>query len=199
MSDQVNDQASDQVDDQASNQTNDQVEIPTIPSTNWDQRFLSLAKHIASWSKDPSTQCGAVIVKGNRLDGGGKRIVSVGYNGFPQGVTDTTDRLNSRDVKYKMVLHAEDNAIMFAKEDLSGCTIYTWPIPPCARCAGKIIQSGIHRVVAPEADEDRMSRWGDDFKLADEMYDEAGVDVWTVSAVGWIGLVGVGRVGLDDR
>ena len=51
---------------------------------NWDKRFLNLATEVASWSKDPSTQAGAVIV------GPDKRIISVGFNGFPMGMPDTS-------------------------------------------------------------------------------------------------------------
>lgn len=70
----------------------------------WHHRFLSLAKHVAGWSKDPSTKVGCVIAKD-------KRIVSVGYNGFPEGIRDTYERLNNRELKYQIVQHAEENAI----------------------------------------------------------------------------------------
>lgn len=136
----------------------------------WDRRFINLATHIAGWSKDPSTKCGAVIVDG-------KRIVSLGFNGFPQGVVDHDDRLNNRDVKYKMVLHAEVNALLFANKDLSDCTIYVSPMPPCSRCAAQIIQAGIKRIVTMKPSEDALSRWGDDFKVAETMYKEAGVEL----------------------
>lgn len=136
--------------------------------TNWNQRFINLAKHYASWSKDPSTKCGAVITKG-------KIQVSQGYNGFPQYVSDSSLRLNNRAIKYPMVIHAETNAILFAKCDLVGCAIYVWPMAPCARCAGLIIQSGIKTVYAPKANEEQLSRWGTEIKLAREMYLEVGV------------------------
>ena len=73
----------------------------------WDKRFLELAKHISGWSKDPSNQVGAVIVN---LE---KKIVAVGYNGFPKGVADD-DRLSYRDKKYDIILHAEENALITA-------------------------------------------------------------------------------------
>jgi len=132
----------------------------------WTQRFLDLAKLVASWSKDPSTKCGAVIVDQRN------RIVSLGYNGFPAGVDDTMERLADRDVKLKMVRHAEINAIQFATRDLSGCTMYTWPVPPCAQCAGAIIQAGISRVIAPKPSDDFATRWADDLKLMREMFAE---------------------------
>lgn len=105
----------------------------------WDKRFLSLAQHIAQWSKDPSTKVGAVIVDQNR------RIVSTGYNGYPKGVSDTIDT-DEREIKYKKVIHAEKNAILFAKQDLTGCTLYVTH-HPCSQCAGYILQSGISHVV----------------------------------------------------
>ena len=137
--------------------------------TNWDRRFLDLAHHIAGWSKDPSTRCGAVVTDG-------KRIVSMGFNGFPQGVEDTRDRLDNREKKYRLVLHAEQNALSFANRDLSGCTIYVYPMPPCSRCAAQIIQAGIKRIVTQRPDADKLERWQEDFELANEMYRETGVD-----------------------
>jgi dCMP deaminase len=133
----------------------------------WDKRFLDLALFISGWSKDPSTRCGAVITRGNR-------IISLGFNGFPSGVHDD-GRLEDRETKYKMVLHAEDNALLFAKQDLTGCTIYTQPFPPCSRCAGKIIQSGITKVIAPTESPELWNRWRDDLTLASDMFREAGV------------------------
>ncbi len=136
---------------------------------NWDQRFLGLAQHIAGWSKDPSTQCGAIVTLG-------KRIVSLGFNGFPKGVEDTSERLENRETKYRLVLHAEQNALSFANRDLSGCTIYVYPMPPCSRCAAQIIQAGIKRIVTKWPDADKLERWQEDFELANEMYRETGVD-----------------------
>ena len=136
--------------------------------TDWNQRFLSLAEHIAQWSKDPSTQVGAVIVDPSR------RIVSTGYNGLPQGVDDTDNRLHTREIKYEMIVHGEINAILFAKQDLLGSTLYTWPFMPCSRCAGIVIQSGIKIVVAPLND---SPRWKDSFQLSQTMFAEAGVQL----------------------
>ena len=133
---------------------------------NWHQRFLSLAEHIAQWSKDPSTQVGAVIVDTDR------RIISTGYNGLPQGVTDSDERLQVRETKYEMIVHGEINAILFAKQDLQGSTLYTWPLMPCSRCAGIVIQSGVKTVVAPYNDN---PRWADSFTLSETMFRESNV------------------------
>lgn len=135
----------------------------------WDQRFLDLAKHVSEWSKDPSTKVGAVIVDTDR------RIVSVGYNGFPQGVADHDFRLEDRDIKYKMIVHAEANALLFArKDDMYDCVLYTYPFMPCARCAGLIIQTGIWKVVAPKNDN---PRWQEDFQYTRDMFREAKVEL----------------------
>jgi len=136
-------------------------------SEKWDLRFLRLAKEIATWSKDPSTKCGAVIVKD-------KFMVSSGFNGYAKGVADDESLLD-RDLKYRKVLHAELNSILYAKQDLTGCTMYVYPMPPCARCAAAIIQSGIVRVVSIIPTEEHMRRWGSDIATAYNMFTQTGV------------------------
>ena len=111
-----------------------------MDNNKWDKRFLELAKHIAQWSKDPSTKVGAVIVDDQR------RIISTGYNGFARGVLDIDERLSNRDQKLDMIVHGEINAIVFAREPLCGTTLYTWPFMPCSRCAAIVIQAGIKTV-----------------------------------------------------
>ena len=137
----------------------------------WDHRFLALAEHISNWSKDPSTQVGAVITHTRS-----KRVVSMGFNGFPAGVEDTWERLDDRGTKYEMVVHAEQNALMFAGDRAEGCTLYVHPLPPCARCAVMIIQAGIKRVVCDQPDFDHQ-RWGEAAKIADTLFREAGLVV----------------------
>ena len=80
----------------------------------WDMRFLEMAQLVASWSKDPSTKVGATIVDDDR------RVISVGYNGFPKGVADNK-RLEDRDEKYKMIVHAERNALLFSNTSVKNC------------------------------------------------------------------------------
>lgn len=135
----------------------------------WDKRFFELAKLVSTWSKDPSSQVGAVVVDDKR------RIVSVGFNGFPMGVEDTPERLNVREIKYELIVHAEANAILTAPRSVIGCSIYVYPYLPCSRCAGAIIQSGIKRVVV----ENRPipDRWLENFNLAKTILNEAGVQV----------------------
>jgi dCMP deaminase len=124
----------------------------------WDTYFLQIAAVAARKSKDPSTQVGAVIVRPDRT------IVSVGYNGFPRGVADTPERLNDRPTKYSLVVHAEMNAILSARESLNGYTLYTVPFMPCDRCFVHVIQAGIKRVVFHRANELQQERWGEAFQ-----------------------------------
>lgn len=138
-------------------------------SKKWDTRFLGLAAHISGWSKDPSSQVGAVITEGNR-------IISLGYNGFAAGIDDSKGRLDDRAIKLNLMIHAEENAMIFAKRDLSGCTIYVTH-PPCPRCASKLIQEEIKRIVYINPSTDFLSRWADDLKLSQEMYREGDVSV----------------------
>lgn len=140
----------------------------TTDNTNiWNCRFMDMAHLVATWSKDPSSKVGAVIVDKNR------RIISTGYNGLAIGVEDSIERLTNRDIKYKIILHAEENAIMFAKRDLSGCSLYVTTLPPCAHCASLIIQSGIKTVYACKSD--IPERWKESYDLTTAMFNESGV------------------------
>lgn len=130
---------------------------------------MKMAELVATWSKDPSSKIGAVIVDCNN------RVISTGYNGFPVGIKDSDERLSLRELKYKMVLHAEENAILFAKQNLSGCSLYVTMMPPCSHCAALIIQSGIKNVYVPLSD--IPERWKDSVKLTKLMFEEAGVNL----------------------
>ncbi|MDC0611430.1 cytidine/deoxycytidylate deaminase family protein [Vibrio sp.] len=136
--------------------------------SKWAKRFSQMATLVGSWSKDPSTQVGAVIAKNNR-------IISVGFNGYPHGISDSADT-DDREMKYLKTLHAEENAILFAKRDLDDCDIYVTHFP-CPNCAAKIIQTGISDVYCPEQSEDFLSRWGEKVKISEDMFNQAGVRV----------------------
>ena len=132
----------------------------------WDYRFLTLAELVSTWSKDPSTKVGAVICKG-------KKVIGMGYNGFPQKLCDDECLYEDREIKYGRVLHAEENAIFDALtriNNLKGCTIYTTPLPPCNTCALKIIQTGITRVVAPRTNNER---WKTSCLQSKDLFNEA--------------------------
>jgi dCMP deaminase len=140
--------------------------------SKWAARFLSLAKEVASWSKDPTSKVGAVIVRSDRT------ISSVGFNGFPRGVNDDQHLIANRDTKLLRTIHAELNAILSAKEPLVGHSLFVWPFQPCSQCAAAIIQSGIAKIYCPaNAHIEGSERWKESFKNAKEMLDEAGVEI----------------------
>ncbi|MBT3432005.1 MAG: dCMP deaminase family protein [Candidatus Thioglobus sp.] len=140
--------------------------------TKWDKRYLSLAAEVATWSKDPSTQVGAVTV------GSKKEVLSQGFNGFPRGVHDTDERYNHRETKYKFVVHAEMNAIYnatYSGTSLDGATLYVYGLPICSECAKGIIQVGIKKVVIEKSKE--LDNWNESVQLSKEMFNEAGVEL----------------------
>jgi dCMP deaminase len=149
-----------------------------IPPT-WDMLFMRLVYEYASKSKDPSSKIGAVIVRDNRP-------ILFGYNGFPEGVKDTPERLNDRDTKYMLVEHAERNAIDMAAAmgtSTVGGILYT-QILPCAGCAKPIIQSKIREIVIHQpADEYFQTKcstganWARDHEFSKIMFEESGVCV----------------------
>lgn len=149
-------------------------------SERWDRHFLGMALHHARMSKDPNTKVGSVIV------GPDREILSAGFNGFPRGIADTPERLNDRELKLKLVVHAEMNALLAAARTgmrLKGCTLYlaatddtgaVWGGPPCCRCSVEMIQVGIGEVVSFPI-KTAPSRWAEDLKLAKDLLTEAGV------------------------
>lgn len=136
----------------------------------WDRRFLDLATHVSGWSKDPSTKVGSVIVAPDR------RIVSLGYNGFPRGVEDHEERLSDRPTKYAFVAHAERNALDNADVPMRGCTLYV-TLQPCNECAKSIIQRGITKVVALIDKERAGEHYKTFLRYSHTMLTEAGVEV----------------------
>lgn len=134
----------------------------------WDKRFMDLADLVASWSKDPSSKVGAVIVDDCN------RIISVGYNGPPRKVSEVD--MATREVRLARTIHAEVNAMNFANRDLSGCMIYVTH-PPCANCAAQIIQRGITTVAFRPGTFEFMQRWKDNYDEAISMFLEADVKV----------------------
>ena len=111
----------------------------------WDDYFMGVSLLAADRSKDPSTQVGACIVSDDN------RILSTGYNGFPQGCSDDEfpwNRDESKgETKYNFVVHAELNAILNAGgKSLVGSRIFV-SLFPCHECAKAIIQSGVKEVV----------------------------------------------------
>jgi dCMP deaminase len=136
--------------------------------TKWDYRFLELAKLVSTWSKDPSTQTGAVIV------GPQRQVVSVGFNGFPQAMPDSAEHYENREEKYSRIVHCEINALLFAGRVPPGSVLYTYPFMSCDRCVVQMLQAGILDFVAPKATEEQLTRWGAAFAKTRRYIDECG-------------------------
>lgn len=115
----------------------------------WDQYYLRVAAVVASASKDPSTQVGAVLVRPWRgvADLPGNRIVATGFNGFPEGMDDDPALYANREYKYKHIVHAEVAAIESLGDiRLDGYTLYT-SFPCCEECVAYAEGRGIRRIV----------------------------------------------------
>ena len=141
-----------------------------ILSNKWDIRYLQLAEEVASWSKDPSTQIGAIAV-GNK-----GQVLSQGYNGFPRGIIDKDAYYLDRETKYKYVVHAEMNVIYNATYNgvsLDGATLYVTGLPVCSDCAKGVIQVGIQRVVMKE--QNVPLKWIDSWKTTAGMFEQANI------------------------
>ena len=146
----------------------------TPQEEKWHVRFIKLAHEVATWSIDPSTKVGCVLVKN-------KRVISTGYNGFPKNISDSFDRLMDREQKYEMTVHAEINAITTAAlhgVSTEGATAYI-TFNPCSRCAAVLINAGIDSVYVSTANE-IPTRWLQSFILASKMLAEAGVEYHTI-------------------
>ena len=135
----------------------------------WHIRFLRLAQEVASWSIDPSTKVGCVLVRN-------RRVVSTGYNGFPKNISDDFERLMDREKKYEITVHAEVNAVTTAAlhgVSTEGCNAYV-TFSPCSHCAAVLINAGIQEVyvvggsIIPD-------RWLSNFITASNLLVEAGV------------------------
>jgi len=144
----------------------------------WYKRYLKLAKEVATWSKDPNTQVGAVVV------GSKGQILSQGYNGFPRGIADSNKRLSDRELKLSLIVHAEMNAIYnatYSGVSLDGSTIFIHGLPACSECAKGIIQVGIKKVVVSKQCIEARPHWNDSWKKSIVMFAEAGVAVFVIN------------------
>jgi len=143
------------------------------PLSKWDDRFVTIAHNVATWSKDPGTKVGAVLV----ID---RRIIATGYNGFPHQISDSLDRYENRELKLAYTVHAEVNSILNAAKNgarTDGSTLYV-TFPPCVSCSTSVIQAGITQVVCPDLTT-APQRWIESFKMGNNLLHEAGVKVIT--------------------
>lgn len=133
----------------------------------WHRRFLSLARHVAGWSKDPSTKVGAVAVSPARA------VIETGYNGLPRGVADTPERME-RPAKYLWTAHAEENLVAHAaRARLEGTTVYVTHFC-CAACTRMLINAGVAKVVVGVG---QTNMPAETFNAARQMFCEAGVEI----------------------
>lgn len=143
--------------------------------TKWDIRFLRIASEIASWSHDPGTKVGCVLVQD-------RRMIASGYNGFPSTLSDSLELYKDRDYKLAVTVHAEANAILNAAKNgakTQSCTAYV-TFPPCSQCAAALIQAGVEKVICPDP-ATAPERWRASFKLANEMLYQSGVKLFYYS------------------
>ena len=141
--------------------------------TKWDERFIRIATEVSSWSKDPGTKVGAVLIYD-------RRIIATGYNGFPQGILDDQVRYDKRELKLAYTVHAEVNAILNAAKNgasTNGSTLYV-TFSPCVSCATSVVQAGVSTVVCPCVST-APERWRESFQMGQNLLREAGIKIKT--------------------
>jgi dCMP deaminase len=139
---------------------------------DWDSRFMNLARHVGTWSKDRSRKVGCVVV------GSDNSVRALGFNGFPRGLDDEKEHRHQRPAKYLWTEHAERNAIYTAARNgvsLAGSRMYL-PWFPCVDCARAIVQAGIIELIALPPDL-TDPQWGEGFAVSLELLKEALVTV----------------------
>lgn len=133
----------------------------------WSKRFLDLAVSVASWSKDPNTQVGAVAVDQDNV------VLGTGFNGLPRKVRDLPERME-RPAKYLWTAHAEENLVaQAARPRLKGSTVYVTHLC-CNACARMLINAGVAKVVCGDG---KTSMPQEQFDIAVQMFKEAGVEL----------------------
>lgn len=146
-------------------------------SNKWHNRFIELAKLVSTWSKDPRTGIGAVIVKD-------KRIIATGYNGFPSRIRDDDYRLSDRETKLRLTIHAEINAILQAGKygvPLDDATLYIYGLPPCENCIKTILATNISEVIFKLDNNKKHSpEWQQQFDACRALLAEGGVSILEV-------------------
>lgn len=137
----------------------------------WDTHFMRLAREASLMSKDPSTKVGAVLVRD-------RHVVGTGFNGFPRLIQDTPVRLNNRDRKMELIIHAEMNALLDAGREANGSYLYLYGFQsaPCLDCCKHLIQANIMAVVA--CGPPLPQRWVDHMEKSAKVLEEAGIPLY---------------------
>ena len=156
------------------------------PSDTWHKRMIQMAHLVASWSKDPSTKCGAVITNYNHDP------LSWGYNHFPARVPDNVEDYADREKKLSQVIHAELDAIIKCVQRYNPMGKHMFITgPSCDRCAAHVIHAGINKVYWPTLESSNAQtrsyreRWPDSIERALSMYNSAGVEVHEIDMTDW--------------
>ena len=150
--------------------------MPRNSKLEWDFRFLEMAKLAASWSKD-KTKIGCVLTRDDNT------VVSLGFNELPPGIDDEK-YLVDRDFKNRIVIHAEDNALLRAPigESTEGWTAYVYGLHPCGNCASKLIAKGIKRIVYCQTEDLTASQnWKDSLEAAKVVLDVCGAKSMSIT------------------
>lgn len=152
----------------------------SIVDHEWAEYYINMANGVASKSKDPDHKVGCVIA------GPQNQVWSIGFNGFPQKIVDNPLLVPERyegDLKAKITIHAERNALDLREHSVRGGTLYLnySPCGICTGCAMSIIQTGIRRVIGPDrlfGEGAGRNGWKDDCKTISVPYmEEAGVGI----------------------
>jgi dCMP deaminase len=134
-------------------------------SFKWHYRFLKLAaSEELKWSKDPSTKVVTIAVDPETKD------FHVGYNGFPQKMSDDPELYANREEKYNRTIHAEMNVAL--KHRIKGYILYNYPFMMCSKCTIHLIQAGISEHISIYSDN---PRWKDDFELSKKYLKECNI------------------------
>jgi len=110
-----------------------------LPRKDWKEYYINIAHQVKKKSKDPSTKVGAVIVDTNDAP------ISFGFNGMPKGADESMLHWDVRELKYLEVVHAEMNAFIFAKRDITGCVVYCTH-GPCENCLKHLLAAGVREI-----------------------------------------------------
>jgi len=138
---------------------------------SWDQYFLGVAEQVSLRSPDPHTKHGCVLVDS------GRRVLSTGYNGPVSGLPHELIRFERPD-KYDWFIHAEDNAVAFARCDLRGSTAYITGAP-CVACFRRLLQVGVQRIV--QGSRDSACICEREHEACQTMADALGIEMVTIT------------------
>ena len=122
-------------------------------------------------SDDPRTKVGACLVHDHKHTVGANRFYSLPENKTKEEV------VNDRELKLQYVTHAEVDALSNCDNAKDG-TLYVNYVP-CDKCAKRIIESGVKKVIALDHSDDlaMVERWGKYWEIGRQMFRENGIEL----------------------